>query len=88
MGEGECCSGFDERGVCQFITGKSSVTEEDPLKLKATREERESEGPKYPRRTLVGYTPKPWIVVQGPTGSQLGKGPIESGNKWPIFKIK
>jgi len=30
MGKGESCSGFRER-VCQFITGKSSVTG-DPLK--------------------------------------------------------
>jgi len=29
MGKGECCSGFGER-VCQFISGKSSMTG-DPL---------------------------------------------------------
>jgi len=28
---------------------------------------------------LVGETPEPWKEMQGPTWSQLGKGPIESG---------
>jgi len=36
-------------------------------------------GPKYFKRTLVGETPEPWKEGQGPTGNQLGKGPIESG---------
>jgi len=36
-------------------------------------------GPKYPRRTLVGEMLRPWKEGQGPFGSQLEKGPIESG---------
>jgi len=38
MEEGECCSGFGER-VCQFITENGDLY----WKLRATREERESE---------------------------------------------
>jgi len=43
MGKGKCCSGFGEQ-VCQFISGKSSMTG-DPLETycRATREKRESE---------------------------------------------
>jgi len=48
-------------------------------KLRATREERELKGPKYPRRTLVGETLGQWRGGQGPIGSQLGKRLIESG---------
>jgi len=35
--------------------------------------------PKYPRRTLVRGTTGPWKEERGSIGSQLGKGPIESG---------
>jgi len=43
MGKGECCSDFGER-VYQFISGKCSMMG-DPLEaLRATREERKSQG--------------------------------------------
>jgi len=73
MGKGECCSGFGER-VCQFITGKSSMTGEAVThwKLSATREERESRREtKYSRRTLVGETPE--------SLEKRGRGTIECG---------
>jgi len=41
------------------------------------QEERESE--EVLNKALVGDMPEPWTVGQGPIGSQLGKGPIESG---------
>jgi len=41
MCNGECRSGFGKR-VCPFISGKSSMIR-DLWKLRATREERESE---------------------------------------------
>jgi len=41
MCKGECCSGFGKR-VCQFISGKFSMTGH-PLEVRATREERDSE---------------------------------------------
>jgi len=35
-------------------------------------------GPKYPRRILFREMPRLWKERQGPIGSPLGKGPIES----------
>jgi len=46
MGKRECCSGFSER-VCQFITGKSSGTE-DPLEALSYTGERVGEVPNIP----------------------------------------
>jgi len=76
MGKEEYCSGFCER-VCQFISGKSSLTG-DPLEG-ATREERESE------RSQISQKDIDWrnaVVVERrvrTTGNRLEKGPIESG---------
>jgi len=53
MGKGVCCFGFGER-VRQLITEKSSVTE-NPLKLRVTRKERESERSQISQKDFQKY---------------------------------
>jgi len=75
MGQGECCLDYGER-VCQFISRKSSVTG-DSLKLRDTREERESERSYMSQKDFGWGNAGPWRREQVPIVSRLGKGPLK-----------
>jgi len=78
MDKGKCCSGLVER-VCQFITEKYSVTGEPIGNLELHGKKGVGKVLNISRRTLAEETLGPWKGGQGLSGSQLGKGTIESG---------
>jgi len=77
INKGECCSILASKSA-RSSPGNPVYLGND-WKLRATREEMESERFQISQKTLVGERLGPWRRGQVPIGRQLVKRPIESG---------